>query len=101
MHARLTQLVKSVTVKSRILTVVGKRGSITKNFRHAPVEIEKVKMDDAKRKGDYIRLRKWFGRKGDAAAASTLRGIIHGMFVGVTEVSTAVLLPQGFSALSC
>ena len=62
---------------------------MTKNFRHAPVEIEKVKMNDAKRKGDYIRLRKWFGRKADAAAAGSIKGIISSMFVGVTEVSTS------------
>jgi ribosomal protein L6P/L9E len=60
---------------------------VTKNFRHAAVEIDKLKQNTPKRKGDYIRIRKWFGRAGDAAAAGTLRGIIKGMIVGVTEVS--------------
>jgi len=76
-----------VQVKSRILTIKGKRGSVTKNFRHAAVEIDKLKQNTPKRKGDYIRIRKWFGSAGDAASAGTLRGIIKSMIVGVTEVS--------------
>lgn len=60
---------------------------MTKNFRHAAVEIDKLKQNTPKRKGDYIRIRKWFGSAGDAACAGSLRGIISSMIVGVTEVS--------------
>lgn len=87
----LLPVVKSCTVKSRIVTVEGKRGKVTKNFRHAPVEIAKVSFKGGdkshKRKGDYIRLRKWFGRTGDAAACGTIKGILQSLMVGVTEVS--------------
>jgi len=76
-----------VHIKSRILTIKGKRGSVTKNLRHIAVEIDKLKQNTPKRKGDYIRIRKWFGNTGDAASAGTLRGIIKSMIVGVTEVS--------------
>jgi len=79
------------------LTIVGPRGTVSQNFRHAPVEIDKVKRD--KKEGEWIRIRKWFGRKGDSAFAGSLRGIIQSMMVGVTEVSQPILSPRWLSAL--
>lgn len=76
-----------VTCKSRILTVKGKRGSVTKNFRHLTCELKKMKQDTPKRKGTFIRIRVWFGSKGDISSTGTVKGLIKNMFVGVTEVS--------------
>ena len=74
-----------MTIKSRVVTIVGPRGTVERNFRHAPVEMHKVKRPG--KDGEWIRVRKWFGRSADSARAGTLKGVLGGMFVGVTQVS--------------
>lgn len=69
------------------MTVKGKRGTVTKNFRHLTCDLKKIKQDTPKRKGLFIRIRTWFGTKGDAAATGTIRGLIKNMMTGVFEVS--------------
>ena len=51
----------TVTVNARKVTVKGKRGEVKKNFTHLAVELQKIKQNDNKRKGNYIRIRMWFG----------------------------------------
>jgi hypothetical protein len=70
---------------------------VTKNFRHAPVEIDRVTIKAGKkpqkRTGDFIRVRKWFGRTGDSATCGSIKGIIQSIIVGVTEVRTFSSFP--------
>ena len=51
----------TVTVNARKVSVKGKRGEVKKNFTHLAVELQKIKQNDNKRKGNYIRIRMWFG----------------------------------------
>ena len=59
--SNLECLIVTVSVKARHVTVKGKRGEVKKNFQHLAVELQKIKQNDNKRKGNYIRIRMWFG----------------------------------------
>ena len=67
-----------VDVKSRIVTVTGPRGALTKNFRHVDMDI--VKLDTAR-----LRLAVWHGKRKHVACLRTIRSLIHNMIVGVTK----------------
>jgi large subunit ribosomal protein L9e len=78
------QLVKvpdevDVSVKSRVVTVKGPRGTLTKNFRHLAVDIF---MPDKK----TVRVEKWFGKKKELAAVRTVCSHITNLMTGVTQV---------------
>ena len=81
-------LLVTVTLKARKVTVKGKRGEVTKNFSHLAVELQKLKQNDNKRSGSYIRIRMWFGGYKQACAVNTLKSLIENMITGVTLVST-------------
>lgn len=67
-----------VVVKSRIITVTGPRGKLTKSFRHVDMDI--VKLDTAR-----IRLAVWHGKRKHVACLRTIRSLINNMIVGVTS----------------
>merc|ERR1712127_956938 len=69
----------TVTLKARKVTVKGKRGEVTKNFSHLAVELQKLKQNDNKRKGLYVRIRMWFGGYKQACAVNTLKSLIENM----------------------
>ncbi len=71
-------------VKARKVTVKGPKGEVTKDFSHAAVEMAKVKMNTKKMKGDYLRIRLWFGFYKQSCAVNTLRSLISNMITGVT-----------------
>jgi large subunit ribosomal protein L9e len=74
----------SVSVKSRLVTVKGPRGELTKSLRHIDMEIQKV--------GDKkIKLIVWHGARKHVACLRTVRSLIVNMINGVTKVS---LLPS-------
>ena len=78
------QLVKvpegvDVSVKSRVVTVKGPRGSLTKDFRHLAVDIF---MTDKK----TVRVEKWFGKRKELAAVRTVCSHITNLMTGVTNV---------------
>merc|ERR1712110_1272743 len=75
----------TVHVKARHVTVKGKRGEVKKNFQHLAVELQKIKQNDNKRKGDFIRIRMWFGGYKQACSVNTLKSLIENMITGVTE----------------
>merc|ERR1712198_230402 len=65
------------SVKSRVVTVKGPRGSLTKSFKHLAVDIY---MTDKK----TIKVEKWFGSKKQLAAVRTVCSHIKNLFKGVT-----------------
>ena len=77
----------TVTIKSRIVTVKGARGSVSKDFSHIGVELQILKQASKKRTGNFIRFRMWFGAYEQACAVRTVRSLINNMITGVTEVS--------------
>ena len=72
-----------VSVKSRLVTVKGPRGTLTKNLRHADVDIRLVKG-----KVNKVTLAVWQGGRKHVAVLRTLRSLINNMIIGVTKVRT-------------
>ena len=76
----------SVSIKSRLVTVKGPRGELTKSLRHINMEIKKV--NDKK-----IKLIVWHGGRKHVACLRTVRSLIMNMIQGVTKVSLYLALP--------
>lgn len=70
----------TVNVKSRLVTVKGPRGELTKSLRHINMEIKKV----SERK---IKLIVWHGGRKHVACLRTVRSLIMNMIQGVTKVN--------------
>jgi large subunit ribosomal protein L9e len=65
------------SVKARIITVKGKRGTLVKSFKHLAVDIYMTNKDT-------IKVEKWFGKKKQIAAVRTVVSHIQNMFKGLT-----------------
>lgn len=89
----------TVTIKSRIVTVKGPRGSVTKDFSHIGVELQIQKQATKKRNGNFIRFRMWFGAYKQACAVRTVRSLINNMITGVTEVSFFRFVSSHFTSV--
>ncbi|CAA7259863.1 unnamed protein product [Cyclocybe aegerita] len=69
-----------ITVKSRIITVTGPRGTLTKNVRHVDMDIQVVKDKTVK-----VTLAVWQGGRKHVACLRTIRSLINNMVIGVTK----------------
>merc|ERR1712126_371311 len=65
------------SVKARVVTVKGPRGTLTKSFKHLAVDIY---MTDK----TTIKVEKWFGKKKQIAAVRSVCSHIKNMFEGLT-----------------
>jgi len=72
-----------VSVKSRIVTVKGPRGALTKNLRHINMDIQL----QTYKKGDkpIVSLTVWQGNRKHVACLRTIRSLINNMIIGVTK----------------
>jgi len=66
-----------ITIKARLVTVKGPRGTLQRNFKHLAVELLRV----SKRK---IRVNKWFGSRKELSCVRTICTHIENMIKGVT-----------------
>merc|ERR1712045_254510 len=66
------------SVKARVVTVKGPRGTLTKSFKHLNVDISKV---DKK----TVKVEKWFGLRKELAAVRTICSHITNIVTGVTK----------------
>mmetsp|Transcript_30828 Transcript_30828/g.54091 ORF Transcript_30828/g.54091 Transcript_30828/m.54091 type:complete len:189 (+) Transcript_30828:50-616(+) len=64
-----------VTVKSGVVTVEAERGTLTKNFKHAKMEITTD--------GKKVYLKKWMSTRKGAAVVRTIGSQIQNMFTGL------------------
>ena len=69
------------SVKARMVTIKGARGSLVRNFRHLAVDIY---MSDDKK---TITVEKHFGKRKELAAVRTVCSIIQNAITGVMRVS--------------
>ena len=69
-----------VTIKARIVTVKGPRGTLERNFKHLSLELMRI----SKKK---IQVNKWFGSRKDLSCVRTICTHIENMIKGVTLVS--------------
>ena len=68
----------TVTVKSRKVVVSGKRGTLTRNFRHQMVDISVVG-----KKKKMVKVEKWFGKSKELSIIRTICSSITNLFKGV------------------
>lgn len=66
-----------LSVKSRIVTVTGKRGTLKRSFKHMSIELTKLS-------SKKLRIDMWFTTRKQAAFMKTVIGHIKNMFKGVT-----------------
>jgi large subunit ribosomal protein L9e len=71
-----------VAVKSRIITVKGPRGTLTKNVRHIDMDIRLAKSKSSNK----VTLAVWQGGRKHVACLRTIRSLIVNMITGVTKV---------------
>lgn len=64
------------TVKSRIVTITGPRGSLKRNFKHLALDIYMVNPR-------LLKVEKWFGAKKELAAVRTVCSHIENMIKGM------------------
>ena len=69
-----------VSIKSRLITVVGPRGTIKRNMKHLQLDIRMINKET-------IRVEKWFSNRKELAAVNTVCSHIQNMFTGVQRVS--------------
>ena len=74
-----------VSVKSRVVTVKGPRGTLTKSFKHLALDIS---MPNKK----TVRVEKWFGKRKELAAVRTVCSHITNLFTGVTKVGMSLFI---------
>merc|ERR1712205_243027 len=67
-----------VTVKSRNVVVKGKRGTLTKSFRHMSVDL--YKPDE-----NTVKVEKWFAKSKELSVIKTVCSHIQNMITGVTK----------------
>ena len=72
----------TVDVKSRKIAVKGKLGTLTRSFKHIPIDIRKEK--SSKGKLDSLRFRMWLQKKKRNAVLGTIRSTVRNMIAGVT-----------------
>jgi len=69
-----------IVVKSRLITVTGPRGTLTKNVRHVDMDIRVLKGKTPK-----VTLAVWQGGRKHVACLRTIRTLINNMVTGVTK----------------
>ncbi|KAH7105667.1 ribosomal protein L6 [Auriculariales sp. MPI-PUGE-AT-0066] len=70
----------TVEVKSRIITVTGPRGTLTKNVRHTNMDINLVKAKESHK----VLLSVWQGGRKHVACLRTIKSLIQNLIKGVT-----------------
>ncbi|KAF9055452.1 ribosomal protein L6 [Hymenopellis radicata] len=68
-----------VSIKSRLIKVIGPRGTLTKNVRHVDMDIRLVKGKTTK-----VSLAVWQGGRKHVACLRTIKSLINNMITGVT-----------------
>jgi large subunit ribosomal protein L9e len=71
----------NVEVKSREVTVKGKLGTLTRKFKHTPIEIVKETND---KKASSLKFKMWLQKKKRNAVLGTVRSTIRNMITGVS-----------------
>jgi large subunit ribosomal protein L9e len=70
----------TITIKSRIVTVTGPRGSLVRNFKHCPIDMQ-ISED-----GNTLQLDMWFSNKKQLSTLGSIASHINNMFTGVVQV---------------
>jgi hypothetical protein len=85
-----------VNIKSRLITVKGPRGTLTKNVRHVNMDIRVIKTKTTK-----VLLTVWAGSRKHVACLRTIRTLINNMITGVTKVSGISAPTLSYLLIAC
>ncbi len=72
----------TVSVKSKVVTVEGPRGSLTRSFRHIPIQIGEVRKEG---RVTDVMVRIWFAKSKPKSCVNTVCKHIRNMITGVTK----------------
>jgi large subunit ribosomal protein L9e len=72
----------TIDAKARVVSVKGKLGTLTKQFKHIPIEIRKEVSEKSKK--NALKFRMWMQKKKRNALLGTVRSTIKNMIQGVT-----------------
>ena len=81
-----------VTVKARIITVTGPRGTLTKNIRHVNMDVRLLKG-----KTNKVTLAVWQGGRKHVACLRTIKSLIENLITGVTKVRRPTIQIQWYT----
>ncbi|KAH8089280.1 putative 60S ribosomal protein l9 [Filobasidium floriforme] len=70
-----------IKLKSRVVTVTGPRGTLTKAVKHIQMDIQIVKSQ----KGNQVVFTVWHGNRKHVACLRTVKSMVSNMFTGVTK----------------
>ncbi|KAF9514131.1 hypothetical protein BS47DRAFT_1343459 [Hydnum rufescens UP504] len=73
----------TVSIKSRIVTVTGPRGTLKKNLRHVNMDIQLV--PQAKDGKNVVSFAVWQGGRKHVACLRTIRSLVNNLITGVTK----------------
>lgn len=77
--------VVTVEVNARVVTVTGKLGSLTREFKHVPMEMRKITKTEDEVEKTYIQVDLWFANRKQLACVRTVCSHVENMIVGVTR----------------
>ncbi len=77
----------TVEIKSRLITVTGPRGKLTKNVRHIDMDIRLVQQGQVNK----VTLAVWQGGRKHVACLRTIKSLIVNMITGVTKVRSYMI----------
>lgn len=82
-HHLASILAVTVSVKSRVVTVTGPRGTLTRAFKHINADI---RVAGTPKKNQHVQVDMWGCTKVEGAAIRTIISHIKNMITGVTKV---------------
>ena len=72
----------TVTLKSKVITVKGKRGELARSFKSMPVQINEIREGN---KLKALSIRVWFAKNKPASCINTISTLIRNMITGVSK----------------
>ena len=69
----------TVTIKSKVVTVKGTRGELTREFKHLDVDVRTIE------DGTKIQVDMWFAKRKQLASVRTIVSHINNMMIGLTQ----------------
>lgn len=72
-------------MKSRVVTVTGKLGTLTREFKHIPMECKVVTKTEGEVEKKFVQVDCWFSTRKQLACVRTVCSHVENMIVGVTR----------------
>jgi len=78
-----------VEINARVVTVTGKLGTLTRDFKHIPMECRKVtktvEVKEVESEKNFVQVDLWFANRKQLACVRTVCSHVENMIIGVTR----------------